>query len=202
MKLTICIVAFVLSVMPSLSFAQAPFLSAVAHDSTLVGTGTSSSPLGVAGAGTGALRAIDSADREVGFLMSSGNDIGTSAVIRHITSLSVWLQFEVNRSGFVARDLTLVYQTTDCTGQAYVAGPGTTGVGPVVVFPNALQQFAVVFSGNVYFGTTASTLTVNSLNSLASPGCSGLTPVTGLFSPLQQFPVTDLSVTPPFRLER
>lgn len=160
--------------------AQMP-LTSVTHDSTLMGDGRSTSPLGVANGGIstakladgsvtaaklavgiGPLKVIDATNQEVGVYEFDSVRVLETAV--HFFSASnVWvrLPISVNGDSFAPFNLTLYYETVDCTGAAY---------NDVSAGTNLLIQEAFPADGNAYFVTGSLLIKTVQSQSLAGSG--------------------------------
>jgi hypothetical protein len=159
-----------------------------------------------------ALRVVDSTGSEVGVvggaavpgqIAGMGRPVKQSDTIvtRHIDSMGIWLGFLVNTSGFVEANHTVYFTSSDCTGPAYFDATDTLAQ---TVSSNGLQQYAFVVNGNVYFGSSISSLTVRSTDSLSGGSCSVFDSagLSGNFALVQSFSVASLGLTPPFKLAR
>lgn len=152
----------------------------------------STGPQGLQGIpGVGALRVLDSLGNEVG----TYNDEGL--VIRRNETMDMWLRFSVDKNGFIdgniASQLVLIYTTSNCSGTAYLQSE-----------PDALVQKAVVYGQTVYQpSNTHQTMNFQSYRYGFGPNqpCEPSGGVTTASQPVT-YPVSNLGLTPPFRLVR
>jgi hypothetical protein len=128
-------------------------------------------------------------------------------VVRQISGVWVMLQFDLE-TGFAAIDFSLqyLYQSADCTGQAYLP---LSGVGQGVMAPEIGQISMVppVTVPTIYFaGQPASVLNIKSGQFPFSPGSCRTygTNANGFLTAVgfpQSVPVSDLGLTPPFKIK-
>jgi hypothetical protein len=170
-------------------------------------------PQGVAGpqgpqGQPGSLMLVDTMGNAVGRLYY--NEIEIQYVVRQING--IWVNIPVTETGFQSvGDLFYYYQSTDCTGQAYLP------VARIISQPDrglsspAAGNFATLPPANtpsIYFAGTPNLLTVNSERDLTVPGgmCYAMSqlnnpPLTTYFGIPQSVPVSSLRLTPPFSIK-
>ncbi|MBC8030274.1 MAG: hypothetical protein H7Z16_09200 [Pyrinomonadaceae bacterium] len=135
--------------------------------------------------GPGALRVVDSLNKEVGRYENR-------AAILYVASINRWLSLVVSQNGFSQSGLSFYYQSTDCSGPAQPAVDHGNDVSNLV-------SFAFLDNDLVYYSTGSAQLF--SWNSQKSPEGACFSNVnSGNVTPFATFPVSDLGVTPPFHL--
>jgi hypothetical protein len=124
-------------------------------------------------------------------------------VIRQIDGIWVGLPVFDFTSGFAATDPTaflVLYQSVDCTGQAYallnqdfhVAGAPARAL--VATIPPSTAPY-------IYFGGTPAFITINSQRAGPLGTCTTVPPRSGWAGPIQSVPVSSLGLTLPFSVK-
>jgi hypothetical protein len=136
--------------------------------------------------GSGGLRVVDSTGKELGFFSGSSE---FNAAIGHIGSLDLWLRFKLDGTGLL--NDSLWFPTTDCSGIPYAP-----------LAPSSLLHDAFVNGELVYWAKAQQLyIIVQSRKDPVGP-CEPSLGYSGFFVPLSSFPLSDLELTPPFKLSR
>jgi hypothetical protein len=146
-------------------------------------------PQGLPGPQGSGFRIVDSLNHEVGFY----NFGFPSMTVFYVPGLDTWFSTQTDKNGFVPGG-TLRYPTTDCSGTPYVA---------VDSFPADLAPRVYVSNdGKVYYvaGAPINFLTRSALN--LQTGVCGTTFGGPASTPMAFFNLSDLNLTPPFKLSR
>jgi hypothetical protein len=147
---------------------------------------------------------VDAKGKTVGRFIWNAN-AGTDYVIRQINGTWVSVQVDVV-AGFVPQPnagFHTFFQSTDCTGQAYVGVSLTSGSdganlpaqGLVAVIPPLTEP-------TIYFaGAPAAYVNVSSQLDIPGGTCASYSqPGTLYLGPMQSVPASSLGLTPPFRV--
>jgi hypothetical protein len=143
---------------------------------------------------------VDANGKTVGRLGAIGHE-GYNTVIRQIGGIWVELPLDVV-SGFATKGFNYWYQSSDCSGQAYIMVNSSAG-GGIMASP-AQGAVAVVSPGtepSIYFAGTPSLLTIKSYRSAGSSFCSPYGNFPQYFGLPRSVPLSSLGLVPPFSVK-
>jgi hypothetical protein len=138
------------------------------------------------------------------------NPVSVIYVVRQISGIWVLLQIANAdlaggfQTALHSSDLLYLYQSIDCTGQAYLGVnnpnfPGTVVTGPAVGFVTAIPPAT---APSIYFAGPPAMVTINSARNVGG-SCAGWggTPDPVYVGPAQSMPVSSLGLTLPFSIK-
>ncbi len=143
---------------------------------------------------------VDAKGNPVGRLGAIGHE-GYNTVIRQISG--IWVELQVDLlAGFATKAFNYWYQSSDCTGQAYLMVNSNAG-GNILALPaqGAVGLVSPSTEPSIYFAGTPSLLTVKSYRSSGSSFCSPYGNFPQYFGLPQSIPVSSLGLTPPFSIK-
>ena len=143
---------------------------------------------------------VDANGKIVGRLGAIGHE-GHNTVIRQIGGMWVELQVDVV-AGFVTKGFNYWYQSSDCSGQAYLM-VNSSVAGGILALPaqGAVALVSPATEPSIYFAGTPSLLTIKSYHSSSSSFCSPYGNFAQYFGLPQSVPVSSLGLTPPFSVK-
>jgi hypothetical protein len=143
---------------------------------------------------------VDANGKTVGRLGAIGHE-GYNTVIRQIEGIWVELQLDMV-SGFVPKGFNYWYQSSDCSGQAYLMVNSSAG-GSVLALPaqGAVALVSPATEPSVYFAGTPSLLTIKSYRPATSSFCSTYGNFPQYFGLPQSVPLSSFAIAPPFSIK-
>jgi hypothetical protein len=143
---------------------------------------------------------VDANEKTVGRLGAIGHE-GYNTVIRQIDGIWVELQLDMV-SGFVPKGFNYWYQSSDCSGQAYLMVNSSAG-GGILALPTqgALAVVPPATEPAIYFAGTPSLLTIKSYRSATSSFCSTYGNFPQYFGLPQSVPLSSFGIAPPFSIK-
>jgi hypothetical protein len=143
---------------------------------------------------------VDADGKTVGRLGAIGHE-GYNTVIRQIGEIWVELQLDIV-SGFVPKGFNYWYQSSDCSGQAYLMVNSSAG-GSVLALPaqGAVALVPPATEPSVYFAGTPSLLTIKSYRPATSSFCSTYGNFPQYFGLPQSVPLSSFGIAPPFSVK-
>jgi hypothetical protein len=143
---------------------------------------------------------LDAKGTIVGRLAAIGHE-GYNTVVRQISGVWVELQVDVV-AGFVTKGFNYWYQSSDCSGQAYLM-VNSNVAGGILALPaqGVVALVSPATEPSIYFAGTPSLLTMKSYHSSSSLFCSPYGNFAQYFGLPQSVPVSSLGLTPPFSVK-